>query len=158
MQLYWLIYYIMLIIMITSKHSKKITSSNPPVIVVLLLIPPSSPRQPPSFDSAAIHLSGWLLCLLSVYCGRDDCPRWMNLLFIFCRIIHPARLIVVLFQTFSAPACPRPHPDWLLCGFCCFCGPPWPLSFRPEVNRRPEPSFVHLWRPLAVAVPKIEAQ
>jgi len=141
--------------------AKKKVSSQPPVIVVLLLMPPSSPHQLHSFKSASLYQSGWLLCLFSGYSGRDDCPRWMNSLFIFCRIIHPARLIVVLLQTFFTPAFPRPHTNWLLCRLCCFCGPAWPLSFRSEVNSPPVPSFTCsltcAW-PRAVVAPKMEVQ
>eukprot|EP00956_Cyclotella_meneghiniana_P022896 scaffold43790_cov38-Cyclotella_meneghiniana.AAC.12 len=78
----------------------------------------------------------------------------MKFIDIFCGIIHLPRLIVVLFPSLSTTNTP-PVSRLIVVWFVLFLGPPLYLFFGPEVNRWPDPSCVRLYRPLAVAVPKI---
>ena len=82
------------------------------MIAVLLSISPS-PRRPNSFESTVLRLSGWLLCLFGIDCGRDGLPAMNVFVFLllsrllivdciafYCAPYNPAyiRLIVVLIR------------------------------------------------------------
>ena len=75
---------------------------------------------------------------------------------LYCFLIPPS----LLYSLVNHPLLLSLHPDWLLCEFCCFCGPLLNLTNRTEAICICQlvPSPVHLWTTLAVILSETAAE
>ena len=91
------------------------------------------PRSPPTnrllrlIRPLSIYPVGCCVCFLVMMAATIARDEWIYLLF-FVELSIPLGWLLCFFQTLFTPACPRPHPDWLLCGLSCFSGLHCPCS------------------------------